>query len=61
MFWLWQSKFCSLLMTGVDSPYIMRLVDGRGKSWVGAGDAIIRVNKDAEMRIKEHQAEKKLI
>jgi dimethylaniline monooxygenase (N-oxide forming) len=60
MFWLWQPNFCSLVMTGVDSPHVMRLFDGRRKSWAGAREAIIRVNKDAQMRIKEHQEEKKL-
>lgn len=59
VFWLWQPRFCSLLMTGADSPHVMRLFDGRRKSWSGAREAIIRVNKDAERRIKEHQEEKK--
>jgi dimethylaniline monooxygenase (N-oxide forming) len=60
LYWLWDSGFCSLLMTGVDSPHILRLFDGRRKSWVGARDAILRANKDAQMRIKEHQEKKKL-
>ena len=33
MYWLREPKFCSLLMTGVDSPHVMRLFDGRRKSW----------------------------
>jgi len=60
LYWLSEPGFCSLLMTGVDSPHILRLFDGRRKSWVGARDAILRVNKDAQMRIKEHLGEKKL-
>jgi dimethylaniline monooxygenase (N-oxide forming) len=60
LYWLSDSNFCSLLMTGVDSPHILRLFDGRRKCWVGARDAIMRVNEDAKMRIKEHQEKRKL-
>ena len=60
IFWLWQPNFCNLLMTGVDSPHVMRLFDGRRKSWAGARDAVVRVNRDAEMRIKQRMEEKKL-
>lgn len=54
LFYLRERSFCNLLMTGVDSPHVLRLFPGRRKPWPGARDAIIRVNKDAERRIKEH-------
>ena len=60
MYWLWQPRFCNLLMTGVDSPYVVRLFEGRRKRWAGAKDAILRANKNAESDIERHRNEKKL-
>ena len=60
LYWLSELGFCSLLMTGVDSPHILRLFNGRRKSWVGARDAILQANKDVQMRIKEHQEKRKV-
>lgn len=59
MYWLWQPRLCNLLMTGVDSPHVMRLFEGRRRSWPGAKDAILRANKNAESDIERHRNEKK--
>lgn len=56
-FWLWNRKFCHLLMTGVDSPLIQRLFPGRRKRWDGAREAIEKVNEEYE-RWKAQQAKK---
>jgi dimethylaniline monooxygenase (N-oxide forming) len=60
LYWLSELGFCSLLMTGLDSPHILRLFNGRRKIWVGAREAILRANKDVQMQIKEHQEKRKV-
>ncbi|PGH04740.1 hypothetical protein AJ80_08470 [Polytolypa hystricis UAMH7299] len=49
-FWMSEPKFCNLLMTGVDSPHVYRLFDGRRKRWPGAHQAIIGVNREVKER-----------
>jgi dimethylaniline monooxygenase (N-oxide forming) len=44
-FWLKDYKFCHLLMTGVYSPHIYRVFDGRRKKWDGARVEIEKVNR----------------
>jgi hypothetical protein len=35
-------------MAGVSLPYVYRLSEGRRKRWGGAGEAIVRINKEAK-------------
>ncbi len=44
-FWLTEPKLCSLLMSGVYSPHIYRLFDGKRKKWPDAREEIERVNE----------------
>ncbi|KAB5531320.1 flavin-binding monooxygenase-like-domain-containing protein [Coniochaeta sp. 2T2.1] len=63
-FWWQDRKFYSLVMGGLDTPYVYRLFNtGRGrKAWPGARKAIEKVNEDvkkmAEDWKKEEQAKK---
>ena len=50
-YWLRERNLCGVLMGGVNSPHILRLFDGRRKSWAGARDAILRANEDAKLYI----------
>ncbi|KAF2488672.1 FAD/NAD(P)-binding domain-containing protein [Lophium mytilinum] len=55
-FWVWQPRWCSLLMGGIDSPYIARLFERRRRKWEGAGRAIVEANEDLERRFgKGHE------
>lgn len=44
-FWWNERKLCDLLMTGVYTPHIYRLFDGKRKKWDGAKQAIVDVNE----------------
>ncbi|RDW62513.1 hypothetical protein BP5796_10815 [Coleophoma crateriformis] len=52
-YWLTNMSYCNTLMTGVNTPHIWRLFDGRRKKWEGAADAIRAVNTDASARMKK--------
>ena len=54
-FWATDRVFCDMLMTGIDSPHIARLFDGRRKKWVGARDALVRANEDLEVQIRRRR------
>jgi dimethylaniline monooxygenase (N-oxide forming) len=46
-FWLTDRTFCRMVMDGVLLPFHYRLFEtGKRKSWEGARDAIIKVNKE---------------
>jgi dimethylaniline monooxygenase (N-oxide forming) len=45
-FWTKDMKLSSLLMGGVDTPFGLRLFDGKRKRWDGAREAIINVNEE---------------
>ncbi|KAF2811512.1 FAD/NAD(P)-binding domain-containing protein [Mytilinidion resinicola] len=59
-FWVWQPRWCSLLMGGIDLPYLARLFEGRRKKWEGAGRAIVEANEDLEMRFGKGTDRKKV-
>lgn len=44
-FWLTDYRFCNLLMSGVYSPHLYRVFDGRRKKWDGAREEIEKVNR----------------
>ena len=50
-FWLTDRVFCDMLMTGIDSPHIARLFDGRRKKWVGAREALVKADEDLEVQM----------
>ncbi|KAJ9145101.1 FAD/NAD(P)-binding domain-containing protein [Pleurostoma richardsiae] len=52
-FWLTNFRFCNLLMTGVYSPHVYRVFDGKRKKWAGAREEIEKVNRLAS-RKREH-------
>ena len=64
-FWLTNRKLSAMLMTGVDSPHIYRLFQGRARSrmrWEGAQRAIEQANSertDFEKRNRDEEARKK--
>lgn len=39
-------KLSSLLIGGMDTPFNLRLFDGKRKKWDGAREAIINVNEE---------------
>jgi dimethylaniline monooxygenase (N-oxide forming) len=47
-FWWKERELCDLIMAGVSLPYVYRLSEGRRKRWGGAGEAIVRINKEAK-------------
>ncbi|KAF2460027.1 flavin monooxygenase-like protein [Lineolata rhizophorae] len=49
-FWAREPRFCNLLMTGIYSPHVFRVFDGKKKKWDGARLAIERANEDVKMK-----------
>jgi len=60
-FWWQDRKFYSLLMSGIDTPFVYRLFDtGRGrKAWPGAREAIEKTNREVEAMVDEWKKEEK--
>jgi dimethylaniline monooxygenase (N-oxide forming) len=52
-FWMWNRKFCNVLMGGLWSPCIYRVFGGKRKVWEGARGAVERVNEVKSGRGKE--------
>lgn len=52
-FWFWDYKVSGLLMGGVESPFALRLFDGKRKKWEGARQAVIDVNEEVRKVGKE--------
>ena len=50
LFWFRERQLCSLLMTGIDTPFVSRLFGGRRKRWPGARQAIESANHDLESK-----------
>jgi dimethylaniline monooxygenase (N-oxide forming) len=48
--WLTDRKFCNMLMDGLLLPFQYRLFEGKRKTWDGARDAIIKVNRELAER-----------
>jgi dimethylaniline monooxygenase (N-oxide forming) len=42
------TRLSNLLMGGVETPFALRLFDGKRKKWDGARQAIIDVNKEVD-------------
>lgn len=53
LYWLKEFRFCKGLMSGVNSPHIWRLYEGRRKRWDGAREALLTVNAEARRRQEE--------
>ena len=45
-FWAKDMRLSNLLMGGVETPFALRLFDGKRKKWDEAREAIINVNKE---------------
>jgi dimethylaniline monooxygenase (N-oxide forming) len=45
-FWARERRLSNLLMGGVETPFALRLFDGKRKKWEGAKQAIINVNQE---------------
>lgn len=59
-YWLMDMRNVSNLMSGVPSPFLWRLFDGRRKKWDGAAKAIREVNEDMRRRKREASGSKKM-
>jgi dimethylaniline monooxygenase (N-oxide forming) len=59
--WYWLKDFRNMsnLMSGVNSPHLWRLFDGRRKKWDGAAKAIQKVNEDISRRKREASGSRK--
>jgi dimethylaniline monooxygenase (N-oxide forming) len=58
--WLLHMRYLSNLMSGVNSPHLWRLFDGRRKKWDGAEEAVKKSTEDMQRRKKEALVTKKL-
>ena len=58
-YWLTNMSSCNMMVTGISTPHVWRLFDGRRKKWDSAAAAIRKVNEDADARKKEIKADKK--
>jgi dimethylaniline monooxygenase (N-oxide forming) len=59
-YWLKDLRNMPNLMSGVNSPHLWRLFDGRRKKWDGAAKAIQKVNEDIRRRKGEASGSRKM-
>ncbi|KAF7973664.1 hypothetical protein HWV62_14638 [Athelia sp. TMB] len=50
--WAREPRLTSMIMGGVESPFVLRLFEGKRKAWEGARQAIVDINEEA--RAKGH-------
>lgn len=48
-FWMRERKLCNLMMSGVMTPFMYRVFEGRRKKWDGAREAILHANELASV------------
>jgi dimethylaniline monooxygenase (N-oxide forming) len=58
LFWLKERKLCKTLMTGVFSPHVFRLFDGKRPKWDGAMEAINKANESVKKEKEAAEAAK---
>lgn len=58
-FWASDWKFCNLLMGGIESPLVDRVIGGKRKKWDGVRQAIADQNEEVEERARSASVLKK--